>query len=1720
MKTLPLILLAIIALSLLTLPSVAQDNPSQRVLSSGGGNSSADNSQRTSTFGQFAVGVSTNNEATLVRSLGFWSGVISNQSNTLLRISEIDYINDKVEIVNLGGVPQSVDQLRLSDGSVTVSISSLAIECGDTLMPSGSFLVVSGLALDELSSDLGLFDATGALDDPNSLIDYVQWGTAGNSQENLAVMKGIWAPDTSVPIVEPDKTMSFFAGGFGAGNWTAGVPTTNDCSQNRNRLGVIFVDQNASSLNNGRSWGDAFLDLQKALAIAQEGDEIWVAKGTYTPTNENGSRSVSFQLKDGISLYGGFLPGDLVRDERLPFVNITKLSGDLNTNDDANDIVSQADNSYHVLASDSSIELVRIDGFFVELGNADGDLPHNSGAGLLNNGGIVEISNCIFSDNTAADRGGAIYNTNSGNVTLKNCIFLGNEATEGGGGLFNNLAGMTLINSVFSHNTTGATSNGGGVFNSNATGSIITNCTFSRNSADLGSGIFNISSSPMITNCVFWGNTSTSSRPIRQINIFDDSGNSVSQVSHSLIQGGFEEGNVIIDKNPLFIDAGDPDGLDNIIGTNDDGLQLLSRSPCIDAGDATGNGFSNTDILGNTRFDDAQIVDTGLGVPSFVDLGAYERQVESDPQQEMQTATIIFDPPIPATITFGQVINVRALVVVDEISKNTVMGPSSASIQFISPGGEKVDFSSIIVEDGLIKLTKGFAPNTIDEWTLQTTWFGNAEFGSVTVNHVVTVDPAETNISVIVSQQHLKRTDLITPGLLSIASGNPGNVNLAGIPVDFTLTDPEETVRPVDSVETLPIPGESSAQILAVIPGATFDKEGEWKLEINTQGNAPNLLPPSQTGQSHAINVTSKLGYAILCQGSIAPRFGTREGEKDHERTISFVRETFVDGGISNIATGEDGANGENDDIFEINPGRPKTDLRTAITEWAKKKMEVPAPLYIVLINHGEENKFHMYAELDDPDPMDDDDPNILSPGELNQWLINLEENLNGNEKIILTLGMCFSGSFIDELSKDGRIIVSSSAGNERSIRGPGDPENPDTRQGEFFVYLLFRELLEGRSLLDGFKISERAIRQVSSKFDLADNSLPNDFPGELGQHPLLDDNGLIAKDIRLVPLTNSLGTLEIARTNRSLFLSPGESVVSLPDGNGNKRIWAEVDRKPEDVNAIFLEIQLPEQRDPDNNDDSVSKSMQAGLAFKEELMIRNDKFTDSIRYEWPPGSIDSFDENLFDKPGIYQLFFYATKSDSDSQPSVPETTFVYRKSGEFTPTDFNLTRPEDGIILDFNPQGEDLNALGIFGWEESQSGAGGIQYVFRLWQDDKRGKLEFESAPLSTNSFDLLANGPPELPDGEFWWDVMAVDAQGNFKRSKQLLVNEQGNLEPSEKPSKVQILLTNVDLRPQPSILGSIKGSDTEKPLLNASLEITDGLGLISYPDNGYKATVFPDLVYKFTASAPGYKSYTFEVPKFSSGEQRQMDILLERQIEQKLLTILTNPDGISIDVNVDTSNDDQTIAVETGTEVILTANSNKVPSTEKGYIFARWEIKEINNEELTIEDCTPFMYSVTEDVTITAEFHLPHIKLNPGWNLISTPLMLDDSTLNGVIANNVNGGLIASQVEGWKWEDNQFATVFQIEVGRGYWLWSSSQKTVDVIIEGNIPPDSTPIFSNIGWNLVGVKGLQTISRLDEFDIRGRVWSWDGENQKYMPDDECDLVPGKGYWIYVRSE
>ena len=96
---------------------------------------------------------------------------------------------------------------------------------------------------------------------------------------------------------------------------------------------LLYVKPGASG--DCSSWAAA-CELQTALAAATAGDSIWVAAGTYkpipplpSPACTQAERAISFALKSGVSIYGGFPPagGTCILRDRL--THVTTLSGDI-----------------------------------------------------------------------------------------------------------------------------------------------------------------------------------------------------------------------------------------------------------------------------------------------------------------------------------------------------------------------------------------------------------------------------------------------------------------------------------------------------------------------------------------------------------------------------------------------------------------------------------------------------------------------------------------------------------------------------------------------------------------------------------------------------------------------------------------------------------------------------------------------------------------------------------------------------------------------------------------------------------------------------------------------------------------------------------------------------------------------------------------------------------------------------------------------------------------------------------------------------------------------------------------------------------------------------------------------------------------------------------------------------------------------------------------------
>ncbi len=474
---------------------------------------------------------------------------------------------------------------------------------------------------------------------------------------------------------------------------------------------ALFVDDDAPPGGDGHSWATAFKYLQDALAFVQSPDgagisEIWVAAGTYTPDRGTGrwqgDRTATFQLLNGVGLYGGFAGSETQRDQRDPEANQTILSGDLN-GDDQPGFLNMADNSDHVVTGSNTNTTAVLDGFIVESGIHPVDYNSDSGGGMLIYRGSPTVANCVIRKCYLGSGSGAGVYVQEGSPTFTNCAFVGNKTRDAGGGIcFNGattvltLNGCTIASNIaagggglsayqgqlnmsdcrFVENTATANNIGGGAISAYGTSINMKSCTFSRNTAPqsgaiafggaltavnclfngnsatagtggslyaIGSGLVALTNctvsgnsasltgggiatrsdftgSMSIANCVFWGNRDQAGETYAS-----QIGTSPSTVWYSCIQGWTPAdggpGNTGAD--PLLVD---PDGYDNIPGTDDDRLQLGSGSPALDAGDNMVVPLDvAVDLAGNPRFvDEPLVADTGSGLPPIVDMGAYE----------------------------------------------------------------------------------------------------------------------------------------------------------------------------------------------------------------------------------------------------------------------------------------------------------------------------------------------------------------------------------------------------------------------------------------------------------------------------------------------------------------------------------------------------------------------------------------------------------------------------------------------------------------------------------------------------------------------------------------------------------------------------------------------------------------------------------------------------------------------------------------------------------------------------------------------------------------------------------------------------------------------------------------------------------------------------------------------------------------------------------------
>ena len=291
---------------------------------------------------------------------------------------------------------------------------------------------------------------------------------------------------------------------------------------------------------------EVFSTIQAGIDAAEEGDVVLVGPGTYVEKIAFSGQKITVQGKAGAEL--------------------TVIDGN--------------SGGSVVVFSGGETKSTVLDGFTITNGNV------TFGGGIWCSGNSDPwIRNCKITGNTVGMQGGGIYCKNNAAPMITSCVISGNSAVIGGG-IMVTQSNLTIENCTISENSAIF---GGGIFAGYDTPQVenciiignsadygggiccydsdadIKNCTISGNAADYGGAIFGYGSdSPLVTNCILWGDTASMGPEILTVD-----GIGVCLVQYSVVDGGWP-GYAVINADPLFVGEGD--------------YHLSDASPAIDAG--------------------------------------------------------------------------------------------------------------------------------------------------------------------------------------------------------------------------------------------------------------------------------------------------------------------------------------------------------------------------------------------------------------------------------------------------------------------------------------------------------------------------------------------------------------------------------------------------------------------------------------------------------------------------------------------------------------------------------------------------------------------------------------------------------------------------------------------------------------------------------------------------------------------------------------------------------------------------------------------------------------------------------------------------------------------------------------------------------------------------------------------------------------------------------
>ena len=657
------------------------------------------------------------------------------------------------------------------------------------------------------------------------------------------------------------------------------------------------------------------------------------------------------------------------------------------------------------------------------------------------------------------------------------------------------------------------------------------------------------------------------------------------------------------------------------------------------------------------------------------------------------------------------------------LSGYTDSPPSEAgkgvSIEFTSPSGEEIKKSANANIDGAFDYSLGCGEiQAAGIWMVRVSWAGDDDLcGAVSETYSFTVSKAfgsvsfDTDSSVIKLGESVAISGRLTPE-------TECEMDLSDIPIVLNISDPNDGMD-IQTVHT------DEGGHLLIQDYAGLGRLGEWTITAALGKNDLFETDADQPDSVVEINVKETAGYAIIIQG-----YDINEEELEtYNKTTQLVYTALAERELL-----DDDINYLNYDtaLTGVDDISSKINIEDAVTQWAANKMNgKPANLYIVMVNHGRSDGNFLLHNSES-----------ITPGELGGWLDTLRENLEDDAKdqeIVVIMGFCYSGLFIQELSGENRVIIASSDLNKRSMKEPeGDGE---IRQGEYFTAEFFKAVSDGKSIESCFEVAKN-IGTIFNQNPLLDDN--GDGEGSNALSLDADADGSESSDIYIgtgISDFNAIDEVSITEVAPTIFLGVDETSTD--------QIWARVvNRDRLKSKSIWVNIKRPN-----------SEIIDTGGTGQVEIDLEGPFFSDANdaggRYEWHNLG------NPFSEPGIYQIFYYARDKITGEVSPFTESRLYKAKAGNHPPSPLALISPQndENIMTDTYLQVK-------LDWTDATDSEGdNFSYTLLLSRDsDFSNPICIEDLICSIR----LISKFDGIDTGRYYWKVQAIDKYGAFEESE----------------------------------------------------------------------------------------------------------------------------------------------------------------------------------------------------------------------------------------------------------------------------------------------------------------------------------------------------------------